>query len=167
MVNQKLETMVEFLFLMVKTHTILDDWPSWPSWPLKFMVKSTLLQIRHFLNDIPMFDGWNCQFSYFHSGNHLLFWIPHEWIGLREKIQEPPLFHRKNKGFHQLWRQAGPRDQRLPAPRKPSPAWALQKLTEGNARFALGRGVKLVKGFRWMVSGDQTRIWKLGDGMGM
>lgn len=37
-----------------------------------------------------------------------------------------------------LLRQAGPRDQRLPAPRKPSPAWALQKLTEGNARFALG-----------------------------
>eukprot|EP00435_Cladocopium_sp_Y103_P032761 s1675_g8.t1 len=38
-----------------------------------------------------------------------------------------------------LLRQACPRAaERLPVPRGPSPGWALQKLTEGNARFALG-----------------------------
>ena len=164
-----------------------------------------------------MFDNWSCPFSFFPCGNTLTYlsdfpcenWIA--WTSARLTYHlffgnKPAAFlfflcHPINPSMCHGWRQA-PRDRRdrLPeVPQKASPGWALQKLTEGNARFALGGTgmllgetgetwgdlrfeiflmcllkVKSQKiGFRWMfvrfkkkrgVSGDQTRLWNLGDG---
>ena len=63
MVNQKLETIVEFLFFMVKTHTVLTQLT-----PVEPVEPVDPVEIRHFLHDIPMcWWFFYCQFSYFHS----------------------------------------------------------------------------------------------------